>query len=174
MKMDGNKVKQVFFLFTLVRRRGWKKNVLQINTGLLLSAVILNYSSMRLQPFLLAPHHQEERLRRSPTEILYCPESGQGLLLENIVVTLFYLLFTNDKQKTKGHKGQVQTRHIVLACIVPLQLKQTWKCDFYVFFAFQFSYPKNLFMKQTFYRIYYPVTKELLSLGVYIQESTYS
>ena len=36
-----------FFLFSLVWRRV-KENVLQINTGLLLSAVILHYSSMRL------------------------------------------------------------------------------------------------------------------------------
>ena len=47
MKMDGNKVINIFFfLFPLVWRREWKKSVLQINTGLLLSAVILNYSSM--------------------------------------------------------------------------------------------------------------------------------
>ena len=37
-----------FFLFSLVRRRGWKKNVLQINTGLLPSPVIFSYSSLRL------------------------------------------------------------------------------------------------------------------------------
>ena len=36
-----------FFLFSLVWRRV-EENVLQINSGLLLSAVILNYSSMRL------------------------------------------------------------------------------------------------------------------------------
>ena len=36
-----------FFLFSLVWRRV-EENVLQINTGSLLSAVILNYSSMRL------------------------------------------------------------------------------------------------------------------------------
>ena len=91
----------------------------------------------------------------------------------------FYAISTfishrNLKAGSKELNCCYYTRHIVLACIVPLQLKQTWKCDFYVFFTFQFSYPKNLFMKQNFYRIHYPVTKELLSLGMYIQESPYS
>ena len=47
MKMDGNKVKDVYF-FPQFDNQSGKKNVSQINTGLLLSAVILNYSSLRL------------------------------------------------------------------------------------------------------------------------------
>ena len=36
-----------------------------------------------------------------------CPESGQELWLVDIIVILFYLLFTNDRQTTKGHKGNM-------------------------------------------------------------------
>ena len=64
--------------------------------------------NLRIQPFLLAPRRQWRFARRNvcdwATEIPYwwrkiCPESGQELWLVDIVVILFYLLFTNDRQK---------------------------------------------------------------------------
>ena len=51
------------------------------------------------------------------TEILYwrckiCPESSQKCCLVDRVVTLFHLLFTNDRQKTKGHEGQMRNESL--------------------------------------------------------------
>ena len=77
---------------------------------------ILWSDSLRIQPFLLVPRRLGRFARRnvcaSATEILYwwrkiCPESGRELWLGDIAVILFYLMFTNDRQKTKGHKGQM-------------------------------------------------------------------
>ena len=67
-------------------------------------------------PFFLALRRWGRFARRniceSGTEISHwwrkiCPESGQKGWLVNGAVTLFWLLFTNDRQKTKGHKGQM-------------------------------------------------------------------
>ena len=48
----------------------------------------------------------------SATDIPYwwrkiCPEAGQKRWLDDGVVTLFQLLSRNDRQKTKGYKGQM-------------------------------------------------------------------
>ena len=76
-------------------------------------------SNLRKHPFLLALRCWGRFARRnvcdSTTEIPYwwckiCPKSGQKRLLVDGVVTLFQLLFTNDsldRQKTKGHRGQM-------------------------------------------------------------------
>ena len=72
--------------------------------------------SLQIQLFLLTPHCQERFTRRnfcdSVTEIPYwwrkiCLETCQELWLVNLVVILFYLLFTNERRKTKCHKGQM-------------------------------------------------------------------
>ena len=109
MKMNGSKVKHVY----LATRVG--KNVLQLNTGLLLSPVIFHHPNLRIQPFLLAPRRWRCFARRkvcaSATEIpcwwrKNCPDSGQELWLVEIVVTLFYMLFTNDRQRQKVTKAK--------------------------------------------------------------------
>ena len=72
--------------------------------------------SLQIQPFLLTPHCQGCFTRRnfcdSATETPYwwrkiCLETCQELWLVNLVVILFYLLFTNERQKTKCHKVQM-------------------------------------------------------------------
>ena len=80
-----------------------------------------HYTSLQKHPFLLALRQWGCFARRnicdSATKIPYwwrkiCPESSQKSWLVDGVVTLFKLLLTNDRQKTKGHKGQMKTRRI--------------------------------------------------------------
>ena len=72
--------------------------------------------SLRKHPFLLTLRWWGRFTWRnvcdSATEIPYwwrkiCPESSQKHWLVDGVVTLFELLFSNDRQKTKGHKGRM-------------------------------------------------------------------
>ena len=73
--------------------------------------------SLWIHLFLLAPRCQGRftswrNVCDSVTETPYwwrkiCLESCQELWLVNVAVILFYLLFTNDRQKTKCHKGQM-------------------------------------------------------------------
>ena len=79
-------------------------------------SVVWTGISLRKHPFLLALRRWGRFARRnvcdSATEIPYwwrkiCPESGRKPGLVDGVVTLFYLLFFNDRQKTKGHKSKM-------------------------------------------------------------------
>ena len=86
----------------------------------------LLWRSLRIQPFLLATRRWGRFARRnvcaSATEITYwwrkiCPESGQELWLVDIVVILFYLLFTNDRQKATKVNCKVKCIHRLLCAL---------------------------------------------------------
>ena len=55
IKMDGNKVRHLCTFSLSLATRVEKNVLLIIRYGLPLSAVIFNYPSLRIQPFLLAP-----------------------------------------------------------------------------------------------------------------------
>ena len=71
--------------------------------------------SLRIQPILLAPRRYgcfaRKNICASATEIPYwwrkiCPESGQELWLVDIIVILFYLMFSTDRKKKKNKRPQ--------------------------------------------------------------------
>ena len=79
----------------------------------------LAFCSLRIQPFLLAPHRywrfarRNARLRLSDRKFHADDvKSVRNLVrielsLVIVVVILFYLLFTNNRQKAKGHKDHL-------------------------------------------------------------------
>ena len=117
---------------------------------------------------------------RGATEIPYwwcknCRESGQELWLVDVVVILFYLLFTNDRQKTKGHK-----RHSNVNVMNLLQKSQySWNL---LFFRKIIRVLLELFRRRTqnftiidqeeckIYQIYIwsPVTELIMQILIYV------